>query len=182
MLQLLQSIAPCHSTGPDDLHQICQLLQRFALLVFRQLLVELFVQIPQIFPILQNTGGTVSGVGEYLKSKKPEVRIVAVEPASSPLLSGGVAGPHGIQGIGANFIPEVLNTGIYDAVVAVTEEQAYSAARLAGRREGILVGISSGAALHAAIEQARLPENEGKTVVALLPDTGERYLSTALFE
>ena len=135
-----------------------------------------------IFVAGVGTGGTVSGVGEYLKSKKPEVRIVAVEPASSPLLSGGVAGPHGIRGIGANFIPEVLNTGIYDAVVAVTEEQAYSAARLAGRREGILVGISSGAALHAAIEQARLPENEGKTVVALLPDTGERYLSTALFE
>ncbi len=125
------------------------------------------------------TGGTVTGVGEYLKGRKPNVQVVAVEPAGSPLLSGGEAGPHGLQGMGANFIPKVLNTGIYDRVVQVTEEQAYAAARLLGKTEGILVGISSGAALHAALMLAE--EHPGKTIVVLLPDTGDRYLSTALF-
>ena len=125
------------------------------------------------------TGGTITGVGEYLKEQNPAVQVVAVEPTASPLLSGGQAGPHGIQGIGANFIPKVLNTEIYDKVVPVTEEQAYEAARLLGKTEGILVGISSGAALYAALEVAK--ENPGKTVVVLLPDTGDRYLSTPLF-
>lgn len=128
------------------------------------------------------TGGTITGTGEYLKSKKPGIKVVAVEPKSSALLSTGVFGPHGIQGIGANFVPEILNTAIYDEIIAVTEEEAYAAARLVGRREGALVGISSGAALHAAIEVAKRPENEGKTIVVLLPDTGDRYLSTPLFE
>lgn len=128
------------------------------------------------------TGGTITGTGEYLKSKKPGIKVVAVEPKSSALLSTGVSGPHGIQGIGANFVPEILNTAIYDEIIAVTEEEAYAAARLVGRREGALVGISSGAALHAAIEVAKRPENEGKTIVVLLPDTGDRYLSTPLFE
>ena len=126
------------------------------------------------------TGGTITGVGEYLKEQNPNVQIVAVEPAASPLLSGGQAGPHGLQGIGANFVPQVLNTNIYDRVIRVAEEEAYAAARLLGRTEGILVGISSGAALHAAFGIAR--ENPGKTVVVLLPDTGDRYLSTPLFE
>ena len=135
-----------------------------------------------IFVAGVGTGGTITGVGEYLKSKKPEVRIIAVEPASSPYLSLGVGGPHGIQGIGAGFIPEVLNTSIYDEILTVTEDDAYTAGRIIGRREGVLVGISSGAALHAAIEVAKKEENAGKTVVVLLPDTGDRYLSTPLFE
>ena len=135
-----------------------------------------------IFVAGVGTGGTITGVGEYLKSKKPGIKVVAVEPKSSAILSGGAAGAHGLQGIGAGFVPEVLNTEIYDGVVAVTEEEAYSAARLIGRKEGVLVGISSGAALHAAIEEAKKPENAGKTVVVLLPDTGDRYLSTPMFE
>ena len=135
-----------------------------------------------IFVCGVGTGGTVTGVGEYLKSMKPDVRIVAVEPADSPVLSGGKPGPHGLQGIGAGFVPDVLNTSVYDEIVRVTTEEAYAAARLVGSREGILVGISSGAALHAAIEVARRPENEGKTVVVLLPDTGDRYLSTPMFK
>ena len=125
------------------------------------------------------TGGTITGTGEYLKEKNPAVQVIAVEPAKSPLLSGGQAGPHGLQGIGANFIPKVLNTKIYDKVVQVTEDEAYEATRLLGRTEGVLVGISSGAALHAALTIAK--ENPGKTVVVLLPDTGDRYLSTPLF-
>jgi cysteine synthase A len=127
------------------------------------------------------TGGTITGVGEYLKSKKPAVRIVAVEPAGSPVLSGGAAGPHKLQGIGAGFVPEVLNTRIYDEIIPVENEDAFKAGRLLGRTEGVLVGISSGAALHAAIQLAKRPENRGKTIVALLPDTGDRYLSTPLF-
>ena len=127
------------------------------------------------------TGGTITGVGEYLKSQNPNVKIVAVEPASSPLLSKGVAGPHGLQGIGANFVPEVLNRDIYDEIIPVTDEDAYITGRLIGRTEGVLVGISSGAALWAAIQLAKRPEYEGKTIVALLPDTGDRYLSTPLF-
>ena len=127
------------------------------------------------------TGGTITGVGEYLKSKKPAVRIVAVEPADSPVLSGGAAGPHKLQGIGAGFVPEVLNTRIYDEIIPVENEDAFKAGRLLGRTEGVLVGISSGAALHAAIQLAKRPENRGKTIVALLPDTGDRYLSTPLF-
>ncbi len=133
-----------------------------------------------IFVAGVGTGGTLTGVGEYLKEKNPAVQIVAVEPAGSPLLSGGKAGPHGLQGIGANFIPAILNREIIDRVFPVTEEQSYAAARLMGRKEGILVGISSGAALHAAIEVAK--ENPGKTVAVLLPDTGDRYLSTDLFQ
>ena len=135
-----------------------------------------------IFVAGVGTGGTLSGVGAYLKSQNPKVQVVAVEPAASPLLSGGKAGPHGLQGIGANFIPEVLDRGVIDTVIPVTETQAYAAARLLSKREGILVGISSGAALHAAISLAQLPENAGKTIVVLLPDTGDRYLSTPLFE
>lgn len=135
-----------------------------------------------IFVAGVGTGGTVTGVGEYLKSKNPEVKVIAVEPAGSPVLSGGIAGAHGLQGIGAGFIPEILNTEIYDGIVTVTEEEAYEAARLIGKREGVLVGISSGAALHAAIQLSQRSENEGKTVVALLADTGDRYLSTSLFE
>lgn len=127
------------------------------------------------------TGGTVTGIGEYLKSKKPDVKIVAVEPASSAVLSTGVAGPHKIQGIGAGFVPEVLNTKIYDEIIPVTNEDAFSTGKLIGRSEGVLVGISSGAAAWAAIELAKRPENEGKNIVVLLPDTGDRYLSTALF-
>ena len=126
------------------------------------------------------TGGTITGVGEYLKGKDPRVQVVAVEPAASPLLSGGKAGPHGLQGIGANFVPKVLNTGVYDRIIPVTQEEAYAAARLMGTAEGVLVGISSGAALHAAAVVAR--ENPGKTVVVLLPDTGDRYLSTDLYK
>lgn len=128
------------------------------------------------------TGGTITGTGEYLKEKNPQLHIVAVEPAGSPLLSKGIAGKHGLQGIGANFIPSILNTGIYDEIITVTEEDAYAAGRLAGQREGVLVGISSGAVLHAAICVAKRPENYGKTIVALLPDTGHRYLSTAMFQ
>lgn len=127
------------------------------------------------------TGGTITGVGEYLKSKDPAIRVIAVEPASSPLLSGGTAGSHGLQGIGANFIPSVLNPSVYDEVISVTEDDAYRAARMLGRAEGVLVGISSGAALHAATLLARRPENAGKNIVVLLPDTGDRYLSTDLF-
>ena len=134
-----------------------------------------------IFVAGVGTGGTVTGVGEYLKEKKPAVRVVAVEPASSPVLSKGTAGAHKIQGIGAGFVPEVLNTAVYDEVIAVKNEDAFAAGRRIGRSEGVLVGISSGAALHAAIEVAKRPENKGKTVVALLPDTGDRYLSTELF-
>ncbi|MBQ8740297.1 MAG: cysteine synthase A [Clostridia bacterium] len=127
------------------------------------------------------TGGTITGTGEYLKSKNSNIKIIAVEPASSPLLSGGNAGPHKIQGIGANFIPEVLNTDIYDEIITVTNDDAFAAGRLIGKTEGVLVGISSGAALSAAIKVASRPENEGKTIVVLLPDTGDRYLSTDMF-
>ena len=134
-----------------------------------------------IFVAGVGTGGTITGVGKYLKERKPDVKIVAVEPAASPLLSGGKAGAHGLQGIGANFVPGVLDTGIYEEVFRVHENDAYAAARELGRREGILVGISAGAALHAAIEIAKRPENAGKTVAVLLPDTGERYLSTSMF-
>ena len=134
-----------------------------------------------IFVAGVGTGGTVTGIGAYLKSQNPEVQIAAVEPAGSPLLSGGKAGPHGLQGIGANFIPDVLDRKLIDKVIPVTEADAYAAARQLGKREGILVGISSGAALHAAISLAQQPENAGKTIVALLPDTGDRYLSTELF-
>lgn len=135
-----------------------------------------------IFVAGVGTGGTITGAGEYLKTKKPEVKVAAVEPAGSPVLSGGMAGAHRLQGIGAGFVPEVLNTGIYDEIIPVADEDAFAAGRLLGRREGMLVGISSGAVLWAAIELAKRPENEGKTIVALLPDTGERYLSTPLFE
>lgn len=134
-----------------------------------------------IFVAGVGTGGTITGVGEYLKSKKPSVQVVAVEPATSAVLSGGNAGSHGLQGIGAGFIPEVLNTEIYDEIIPVQNEQAYAAGKQIGQKEGVLVGISSGAAAHAAIELAKRPENEGKTIVVLLPDTGDRYLSTPLF-
>ncbi len=127
------------------------------------------------------TGGTISGVGEYLKSKKPSVKVVAVEPESSAVLSTGVAGPHKIQGIGAGFVPDVLNTNIYDEIIPVKNEDAFATGKLIGRKEGVLVGISSGAATWAAIELARRPENKGNTIVVLLPDTGDRYLSTPLF-
>ena len=132
-----------------------------------------------IFVAGVGTGGTITGVGEFLKSKNPDVQVVAVEPADSPLLSGGKAGPHGLQGIGANFVPKVLNTEIYDRIIPVTQQEAVDAARLLGKTEGVLVGISSGAALHAAIALAR--ENKGKHIVVFLPDTGDRYLSTPLF-
>lgn len=128
------------------------------------------------------TGGTLTGVGKYLKSKNPEVKVTAVEPASSPLLSKGVSGAHGLQGIGANFVPKTLDTSVYDEVIAVTEEQAYEMGRALAHEEGILVGISSGAALYAAVLTALRPENEGKNIVVLLPDTGDRYLSTPMFE
>ena len=128
------------------------------------------------------TGGTITGVGEYLKRQSPHVKVVAVEPASSPVLSKGVAGSHKIQGIGAGFVPEVLNTDIYDEIIPVKDEDAFAQGRAMGRKEGVLVGISSGAALWAAIQVAKRPENEGKTVVVLLPDTGDRYLSTPLFQ
>ena len=127
------------------------------------------------------TGGTVTGVGRYLKEQKPSVRVIAVEPESSPVLSGGSAGPHKIQGIGAGFVPEVLDTGIYDEVLPVSNEDAFAAARAFGQREGVLIGISSGAALFAAITAAKRPENEGKTIVVLFPDGGDRYLSTPLY-
>ena len=128
------------------------------------------------------TGGTVTGVGEYLKSKKADVKVVAVEPKDSPVLSEGKAGTHKIQGIGAGFVPDVLNTSVYDEIIAVSNEDAFATGKLLGKAEGVLVGISSGAALYAAIELAKRPENEGKTIVALLPDTGDRYLSTPLFQ
>jgi cysteine synthase A len=127
------------------------------------------------------TGGTLTGVGRYLKRKNPKIKIVAVEPADSPVLSKGVSGPHSIQGIGAGFVPEVLDTGIYDEIIPVEGADAYSTGRLLGRKEGVLVGISSGAAVWAAVQLAKRPEHKGKTIVALLPDTGERYLSTPMF-
>lgn len=135
-----------------------------------------------IFVAGVGTGGTITGVGEYLKAQKPEIQVVAVEPAASPVLSAGTAGSHKIQGIGAGFVPQVLNTHIYDEVLPVADEDAFAASRLVGRREGVLVGASSGAAVWAAIQLAKRPENQGKTIVALLPDTGERYLSTPLFD
>ena len=128
------------------------------------------------------TGGTITGVGRYLKEKNPAIRIVGVEPADSPVLSGGKAGPHGLQGIGAGFVPEVLDTDVYDEIITRTTPQAYEAARMLGQKEGVLAGISSGAALSAAIELAQRDEYAGKTIVALLPDTGDRYLSTELFK
>ena len=134
-----------------------------------------------IFVAGVGTGGTVTGVGEYLKSQNPAVKVVAVEPATSPVLSKGVAGAHKIQGIGAGFVPDVLNTKVYDEVIPVANEDAFAVGKLVGHREGVLVGISSGAAVWAAIELAKRPENKGKTIVALLPDTGDRYLSTPLF-
>lgn len=135
-----------------------------------------------IFVAGVGTGGTISGVGEYLKSQKPGVKIVAVEPATSPLISKGYSGAHGLQGIGANFIPKNLNRDILDEIIAVTDEEAYAAGRAIAQEEGILVGISSGAALHAAAKLAERPENKGKKIVVLLPDTGDRYLSTPMFE
>ena len=134
-----------------------------------------------IFVAGVGTGGTVTGVGQYLKSQNPDVKVVAVEPAASPVLSKGVSGSHKIQGIGAGFVPDVLDTKVYDEIIPVENDDAFTAGREIGRREGVLVGISSGAAIWAAIELAKRPENEGKTIVALLPDTGDRYLSTPLF-
>lgn len=134
-----------------------------------------------IFVAGVGTGGTITGVGEYLKGKNPEVRVVAVEPANSPVLSGGASGKHGIQGIGAGFVPQALNTSIYDEIITVEEEDAFALGRRMGKLEGVLVGISSGAALWAAVQLAKRAENKGKTIVALLPDAGDRYLSTAMF-
>lgn len=134
-----------------------------------------------IFVAGVGTGGTITGVGEYLKARNPKIRIVAVEPEASPVLSSGKAGPHKIQGIGAGFVPDVLNTRIYDEVIPVSNEAAFDAGRMIGRKEGVLVGISAGAAVAAAIDLAGRPENEGRTIVVLLPDTGDRYLSTPLF-
>lgn len=135
-----------------------------------------------IFVAGVGTGGTITGTGEFLKSQNPDIKVIAVEPASSPLLSGGSAAPHKIQGIGANFIPQILNTDIYDEIITVTDDDAFSAGKLIGKTEGVLVGISSGAALSAAIEVAQREENKGKTIVVLLPDTGDRYLSTDMFK
>ena len=135
-----------------------------------------------IFVAGVGTGGTVTGVGEYLKSKNPDVKVVAVEPASSPVLSKGTAGAHKIQGIGAGFVPDVLNTAVYDEIIAVENEDAFATGKLIGKNEGVLVGISSGAAAYAAIQLAKRPENAGKNIVVLLPDTGDRYLSTPLFQ
>ena len=135
-----------------------------------------------IFVAGVGTGGTVTGTGEYLKSRKPDVKVVAVEPETSPVLSKGVAGAHKIQGIGAGFVPDVLNTDVYDEIIPVSNENAFATGKLIGRSEGVLVGISSGAATYAAIELAKRPENKGKTIVVLLPDTGDRYLSTPLFQ
>lgn len=135
-----------------------------------------------IFVATVGTGGTITGTGEYLKSQNPEIQVVAVEPASSPVLSGGAAGPHMIQGIGAGFVPEVLNTSVYDEIITVENDAAFEASKLLTRKEGLLTGISSGAALHAAIEVAKRPENKGRTVVVLLPDSGDRYYSTPLFQ
>ena len=134
-----------------------------------------------IFVAGVGTGGTITGVGEYLKRQNPDVKVVAVEPATSPVLSKGTAGAHKIQGIGAGFVPEVLNTGVYDEIIPVANEDAFATGKAIGKAEGVLVGISSGAALWAAIQLAKRPENKGKTIVALLPDTGDRYLSTPLF-
>ena len=134
-----------------------------------------------IFVAGVGTGGTITGTGEYLKAQNPKVKVVAVEPAGSPVLSGGKAGPHGLQGIGAGFVPEILNTGVYDEIIPVTNEDAFAVGRTLAKKEGLLVGITSGAAVWAAAQLARRPENRGKVIVALLPDTGDRYLSTALF-
>ena len=135
-----------------------------------------------IFVAGVGTGGTITGVGRYLKERKPGVKIIAVEPASSPLLTKGIAGPHGIQGIGANFVPSVLDRSVIDEIIPVTDEDAMAAGRTLGRREGVLIGISSGACLHAALELARRAENAGKTIVALMPDAGDRYLSTRMYQ
>ena len=135
-----------------------------------------------IFVCGVGTGGTISGTGRYLKEQNPDIQVVGIEPSGSPVLSGGKAGPHGLQGIGAGFVPKVLDTNIYDSLLTVTEQQAYDAARTLGKSEGLLVGISSGAALHGALTLAKAPENAGKNIVVLLPDTGDRYLSTDLFK